>query len=294
MVEKRRWHWIEWLFFILFTFGFGMILFLFPRYSIIIQDPTKKTWMIIVMILCYLIPLFFWRPNYIHKNRFVLSVLFTSGLLELYIVYQTQQYMQILSLSMIIIGYLSTRQMLKWTIPIFLLTIPVIEFILVSPEHHIGILMVIVNLTLTFGLGHSLQHFIQKNEQIQKLYQKNLQQIQLIQEQNQALELYSQQIEYLTLLKERNRLARELHDTVGHTLTSVVMGLDAAIYLVEISPERAKEKLEVLRNVTSNGLDEVRRSIHQIAASTKIPFHHKLAISQVNLRSIPVQKFRFS
>ncbi|TCS93581.1 sensor histidine kinase [Hazenella coriacea] len=265
MVEKRKWHWIEWLFFILLTCGFGIELFILPNSQPIFQDPQTRFWIIIMITLSYFIPLFFWRPNYIHRNGFVISVLLTTGLLELYLVYLVQHFFQITSLHVMIIGYLSTRRMLKWTIPVFVLAIPFIEFFLVLPENRVHILMMLVNLILTLGLGLSLQHFIQKNKQIQQLYQKNLQQFQLIKEQNQALELYSQQIEHLTLLRERNRMARELHDTVGHTLTSVVMGLDAAIYLIEVSPERAKEKLEVLRNVTSNGLDEVRRNIHQIA-----------------------------
>ncbi|RAP28208.1 hypothetical protein C2W64_00419 [Brevibacillus laterosporus] len=42
----------------------------------------------------------------------------------------------------------------------------------------------------------------------------------MIKEQYTILEQYSSQIERLTLLEERYRMARELHDTIGHTISS--------------------------------------------------------------------------
>ncbi|RAL21058.1 hypothetical protein DL897_17380 [Thermoflavimicrobium daqui] len=86
-----------------------------------------------------------------------------------------------------------------------------------------------------------------------------------IEEQNRVLEYYSKQVERITLLEERNRLARELHDSVGHTFTSVIMGMDAVSYLIDTNPEEGKKKLDRLREVARNGLEEVRRSIHQMA-----------------------------
>ena len=37
--------------------------------------------------------------------------------------------------------------------------------------------------------------------------------------------------------KERNRLAREIHDTLGHTLTGISAGVDACIAMIDSSPE---------------------------------------------------------
>jgi signal transduction histidine kinase len=87
----------------------------------------------------------------------------------------------------------------------------------------------------------------------------------IIGEQNRTLELYAKQIEELTLSEERNRLSRELHDTVGHTFTTVITGMDAAYYLIDADPAEAKKGLRELLHVTRDGLDEVRRHIHSIA-----------------------------
>jgi len=74
-------------------------------------------------------------------------------------------------------------------------------------------------------------------------------------------------VETITLLEERNRLSRELHDTVGHTLTSVIMGLDAVSYLIKEAPEEAVHNVNQLRTVSRKGLEEVRKQIHHIAPS---------------------------
>lgn len=41
--------------------------------------------------------------------------------------------------------------------------------------------------------------------------------------------------------KERNRLAREIHDTLGHILTGISVGIDAVLVLMDIAPDKAKE-----------------------------------------------------
>nr|AYQ74319.1 sensor histidine kinase [Cohnella candidum] len=116
----------------------------------------------------------------------------------------------------------------------------------------------IFNLAVLFGIGFCFQRLVDSYQKINGMYG-------IIQEQNQTLELYSKQIEKLTLAEERNRLSRDLHDTVGHTFTTTIMGMDAVYYLIDLSPEEAKKSLRELLQVTRGGLDEVRRHIHQIA-----------------------------
>jgi signal transduction histidine kinase len=87
--------------------------------------------------------------------------------------------------------------------------------------------------------------------------------------QNQLLEEYAKQIEKITLLEERNRLAGDLHDTIGHTFTSVIMGLDATSFLIENSPMKAREHVERLSLVMRTSLGDIRTHIHQIASSNE-------------------------
>lgn len=115
------------------------------------------------------------------------------------------------------------------------------------------------NLAILFGIGFCFQKLVTSYQQINGMYG-------IIQEQNQTLEVYAKQIERLTLAEERNRLSRDLHDTVGHTFTTTIMGMDAVYYLIDQSPQEAKNNLRELLHVTRDGLDEVRQHIHQIAS----------------------------
>jgi signal transduction histidine kinase len=109
-----------------------------------------------------------------------------------------------------------------------------------------------------FAIGISVAKVLEAEKKTQMLLAEN-------QRQNQLLEEYAKQIEKVTLLEERNRLAKDLHDTVGHTFTSVIMGLDAVSFLIDVSPQKAKEQAGKLREVMRRSLDETRTYIHQIS-----------------------------
>ncbi|GIU87361.1 MAG: hypothetical protein KatS3mg009_1876 [Acidimicrobiia bacterium] len=70
----------------------------------------------------------------------------------------------------------------------------------------------------------------------------------------------------LAALEERRRIARDVHDTLAHTLTVMMVHLDAARLAVGDNPERATEALEELGALGRAGLVEVRRSVGLLSA----------------------------
>ena len=86
-------------------------------------------------------------------------------------------------------------------------------------------------------------------------------------EANRKLVQYAATVEQLTISRERNRLSRELHDTLAHTLSALVVQIDAVIAVWEPIPSRAKEMLEGMLETTRRGLDETRRSIRALRAA---------------------------
>ena len=85
-----------------------------------------------------------------------------------------------------------------------------------------------------------------------------------LQNANNQLEEYAKITERMGETKERNRLAREIHDTLGHTLTGLSVGIDACIATVEAAPKEAKSHLEKLSEVARNGLLDIRRSVNEL------------------------------
>src|SRR2546421_5631027 len=68
----------------------------------------------------------------------------------------------------------------------------------------------------------------------------------------------------LTVVEERNRLARELHDAVNQTLFSVSLTAHAAALLVESDPERAKQELAQIRELVRAAMAEMRSLIFEL------------------------------
>ena len=66
----------------------------------------------------------------------------------------------------------------------------------------------------------------------------------------------------LATLNERNRIARDIHDSVGHTLSSSILQIGALI--ATCRDERLKESLNTLRATLSQGMDSIRESIHDL------------------------------
>ena len=78
---------------------------------------------------------------------------------------------------------------------------------------------------------------------------------------NIKLKDYASKTEKMTETRERNRLAREIHDTIGHSLTGIIAGIDACSTIIEYSPEGVKKQLDVIRKVAKQGINDIRRSV---------------------------------
>ena len=83
---------------------------------------------------------------------------------------------------------------------------------------------------------------------------------------NQRLREYSIEVEDLATIKERNRLAREIHDGLGHYLTTIHMQIQAANAINARDPKRATEMLQKAQALTQEALSDVRHSVSTLRA----------------------------
>jgi signal transduction histidine kinase len=86
-------------------------------------------------------------------------------------------------------------------------------------------------------------------------------------EANRRLVQYTVTLEQLAVSRERNRLARELHDTLAHTLSALAVQLDAIDALWTPTPPEAQRMLDDALRVTRSGLDETRRTLGGLRAT---------------------------
>jgi signal transduction histidine kinase len=71
----------------------------------------------------------------------------------------------------------------------------------------------------------------------------------------------------LSVVEERNRLARELHDSVTQTLFSVVLSAESASTLIDRDPERAKTELTKLQGLARDAYQEMRDLIFELRSA---------------------------
>lgn len=81
---------------------------------------------------------------------------------------------------------------------------------------------------------------------------------------NRQLQDYSTQLERLSAARERNRLARELHDSVTQTIFSMNLTSQSATLLLERNPSRVGEQLERLYSLTRNAMGELQVLINEL------------------------------
>lgn len=73
--------------------------------------------------------------------------------------------------------------------------------------------------------------------------------------------------EQLIVTQERNRMARELHDTLAHTLSAVSVQLKALAVTLERDPDSSCDILHTLQRLTQDGLTETRQALHALRSN---------------------------
>ena len=114
-----------------------------------------------------------------------------------------------------------------------------------------------------------------KNEERERIRLLN----EKLEEANQRLRAYAIHAGRMAETRERNRLAREIHDTLGHALTGITAGLDACMVTLESAPEFTRTQLVRIRDTAQKGITDVRRSMKKLRpdAMEKMPFQEAIA-----------------
>ncbi len=79
------------------------------------------------------------------------------------------------------------------------------------------------------------------------------------------LEEAYEQLTRTKVYEERNRIAKDIHDNVGHSITTVIMQTEAAKLLIDESPAEAKNSIISANIQARNALEQMRESIHLLA-----------------------------
>jgi signal transduction histidine kinase len=84
---------------------------------------------------------------------------------------------------------------------------------------------------------------------------------QSLQQANQDLQRSAKEIETLAMDQERSRIARDIHDSLGHSLTALNVQLESAVKLWERDPQRSQQFMLNAKRLGTQSLQEVRQSV---------------------------------
>jgi signal transduction histidine kinase len=131
-------------------------------------------------------------------------------------------------------------------------------------------LIIILSLTVLLGVyGFALSlipaaasiifpAYVAVAQEIEAAQRKRQQLLAELQQANQQLTAFADQVEELSSIQERDRLARELHDSVSQTVFSISLNTRAAQIILERHPDRIQSQLARLQALTRSALDEMR------------------------------------
>jgi len=102
-----------------------------------------------------------------------------------------------------------------------------------------------------------------------------------LQAKNLQLEEFSRQVETLAAVEERNRLAREVHDTLGHHLTTSSVQLEAAQKLLTSNPAKASEMVGSARGQVREALAELRQTVGRLRSPVEIELSLPQALARL-------------
>ncbi len=246
----KYWFWYDWI-----MLGVRLL----ASVSIILatlnfQDGlTLPLWIIILWeIIAFSIP---WVALLFNYKYYLFTEILLYGGLCIYLTSLFPEAYNTFLISVFLIAANSKHLSYYWTAPITVFITTGI-FYAVAPSNSYWIMVTYYGFAYVMGFAfHLLIVNHKQNESIRK--------------QNAVLEQYMSQIERITLAEERNRLSSELHDTVGHAYTSIIMGMETL--RTELATEMGIQRLDSLLEMGRKSIEDVRGYLHQMESPCQSP-----------------------
>lgn len=149
-------------------------------------------------------------------------------------------------------------------------TIQLISSSLTFPEIVMNMLILAAFSWLIFIAEHLIQSYLSAKSQISRavsvtavneMYEKKL---------NQELVMKNYLADKNARLEERENISRNIHNSVGHSITAAIMTLDAADMLFEASPMRAREKMNAANERIRTSLASIRHAVRVLDSENRL------------------------
>lgn len=178
------------------------------------------------------------------------------------------QTLPVLLIPLLVISWRGTRQQVAWfcigtsllDLALMGVFVPLSRFGFILAFTLIGFRLIILGM-----VGIMVNQLVRmQHTQAKALHEANVG----LHDANARLRDYATTREHLIASQERNRLAREMHDTLAHALAAAMVQLEAVKVIWDIQPDRAKRLIDESAETVRGGLQETRRALQALRAET--------------------------
>ena len=129
-----------------------------------------------------------------------------------------------------------------------------IEFVVIISMFYVTFFLLLLDLRKHLVIGQNTQNLY---DQIRKYAYE-------LEGAKARLMDYSKQVEKISQLEERTRISRELHDSIGHSLTGVLIQVDACIQIMGVNKEKGMELLNSVYTNINSSIEMVKQTVHKL------------------------------
>ncbi|MDP4182388.1 MAG: sensor histidine kinase [Bacillota bacterium] len=124
-----------------------------------------------------------------------------------------------------------------------------------------SIMLSIIIFFLTYVFAKHIKRLRDSIKKIEYLYDENRNYSYELEETKKRIENFAKMVEKVSQLEERNRISREIHDSIGHKLTGILMQLEACIRVGEVDEKKSKELLHLVRDNLKQCSETLRQTV---------------------------------
>lgn len=117
---------------------------------------------------------------------------------------------------------------------------------------------------VTLLLGYTLERIQKQNETLEIVYDELRSKHYELAEAKRQMGIDAKQLEQLAQANERNRIARDIHDELGHRLIRVKMMSEALVHMYDVNPGGAGKLVSQIRDQLSEGMETLRTTVHRL------------------------------
>ena len=205
----------------------------------------------------------------------IVLTVFTDGLLisTLYIIILSEFYlgqrniagslaMGVASIVLFLVAFAVSGALKGETVHVTTLISNAFNDILLMSLHFLGFNLAIQIWRKNGELNRAFAELEESNKKLRAAYEE-------LDESNKKLQEAYKELHEVAALEERQRIAKDIHDTAGHSITTIIMQTEAAKLVIDSDPEDAKRKIAAANLQARNALEELRESVHLLSGTSE-------------------------